>query len=87
LAELRRTFVPNRILVVSEEAALEGRTARVPLLAGKVARDGKATVYVCKRRLCALPTSQPEVFARQLREVERFDAASAGDSAPATPPR
>jgi uncharacterized protein YyaL (SSP411 family) len=71
LTELRRTFVPNRVLVVvSEGPALAAQAAIVPLLDGKTARGGKPTAYVCKRRVCALPTSQPEVFAQQLRAVE-----------------
>ncbi len=71
LAELRRIFVPNRILVVATEGpSLTAQAALIPLLDGKAARGGKPTAYVCKRRVCALPTLDPAVFARQLREVE-----------------
>jgi uncharacterized protein len=78
LAEVRRTFVPNRVLaVVSEGPPLAAQAAIVPLLEGKTARGGKSTAYVCKRRVCALPTSRPEVFAQQLRAVEPLAAAPA----------
>ena len=68
LAELRRTFVPNRALIVASEGPpLAAQAASVPLLDGKTARGGRPTAYVCKHRVCALPTAQPEVFAQQLR--------------------
>jgi uncharacterized protein YyaL (SSP411 family) len=68
LAELRRQFVPNRVLVVAVEGQdLAHQAERVPLLTGKVPVGGRATAYVCKRRVCALPTSDPAVFAKQLR--------------------
>ena len=71
LAELRRQFVPNRVLAVAVEGADLARQAeRGPLLTGKTAIGGRATAYVCKRRVCALPTSDPKVFAAQLRGRE-----------------
>jgi hypothetical protein len=67
LAALARRFVPNRVLaVVSEGEAQRELAPLVPLVVGKVARDGRPTAYVCERRVCALPTADPEVFARQL---------------------
>jgi hypothetical protein len=38
----------------------------VPITAEKIAQDGKPTAYVCERRVCKLPTTDPETFARQL---------------------
>jgi len=70
LAQLRAVFVPNRVLaVVPEGDALTRLATRVPLVASKVARSGKPTAYVCERRVCELPTSDPAVFARQLAKV------------------
>jgi len=67
LAKLSRSFVPNRVLaVVVEGREQEELAALVPLVANKVAREGRPTAYVCERRVCALPTSDPEVFARQI---------------------
>jgi hypothetical protein len=68
LAKLREVFLPNRVLVVVPEGeALEKLAALVPLVASKVARGGLATAYVCERRTCELPTTDPGTFARQLR--------------------
>jgi hypothetical protein len=69
LAELRRIYLPNRVLAVAGEGAdLTEQAKLVPLLQGKRARGGKATAYVCENRVCALPAVDPEVFARQLRQ-------------------
>jgi uncharacterized protein YyaL (SSP411 family) len=74
LAPLRSAYVPNRILaVVKQGEDLEAHAALVPLVEGKVARAGRVTAYVCVNRICDLPTSDPAVFAGQLREVERIE--------------
>ncbi len=71
LARLRSTFLPNRVLaVVVEGRDLRSLATLVPLVEAKVARDGKPTAYVCERRVCELPTSDPAVFERQIRKVE-----------------
>jgi uncharacterized protein YyaL (SSP411 family) len=71
LARLRSTFLPNRVLTVAVEGAdLAAQARLVPLLQGKVARKGQATAYVCERNVCKVPTSDPEVFAQQIRQVE-----------------
>jgi len=68
LSVFRSRFVPNRIVsVVSEGEELDNNARLVPLLAGKVAADGRVTAYVCENRVCKLPTSDPFEFARQLR--------------------
>jgi uncharacterized protein YyaL (SSP411 family) len=74
LAPLRTAFVPNRVITVASEGGNLKQQARfVPLLEGKEARGGKATAYVCKKRVCDLPTSDPDQFARLLREVQPLD--------------
>ena len=71
LAKLRGTLLPNRILaVVAEGGAFEQHTQLIPLIEGKRAIKGKTTAYVCEQRVCELPTSDPEVFAAQIRKVE-----------------
>ena len=71
LARLRTTFLPNRVLVVAVPGAdLAAQARLVPWVEGKVARQGRPTAYVCERRVCRFPTSDPEVFARQLRSME-----------------
>ena len=70
LAALRARFVPNRALVVvTEGAAQRALAATVPLVAEKTALDGRATAYVCERRVCQRPTSDPATFARELDRV------------------
>ena len=74
LDELRGTFLPNRILaVVAEGDELDSHTAVIPLLEGKVARDGRSTAYVCENRICDLPTTDPAVFATQIHTVHQLD--------------
>jgi hypothetical protein len=67
LARAGATFVPNRVLVVAAEGSdLTAQSALVPLLGDKSARGGRATAYVCVRRVCRLPTTDPAELARQL---------------------
>lgn len=66
LAKIRTSFVPNRVLTVVTEQEISAGERLVPLLEGKKALGGKTTAYVCKGRVCDLPTSDPEVFAQQL---------------------
>ena len=69
LARLRGEFLPNRALVVVSEPDKAALAELVPLVKDKVARGGRATAYVCERRVCDLPTSDPDVFARQIAAV------------------
>ncbi|MFP6599394.1 MAG: thioredoxin domain-containing protein [Deltaproteobacteria bacterium] len=66
-------FLPNRVLAVISTADVHGPMAEaVPLIKGKVARAGKVTAYVCERRVCKLPTSDPEVFGEQISTVRPY---------------
>lgn len=72
LAAVRSQFLPHRVLVVGSQTDLESRLAdRVPWVAGKPARDGRATAYVCERGSCDLPTTRPSTLARQLARAAR----------------
>ena len=67
LARLGSTFVPSHVLVFGTEGpGLARLAAMVPLAEDRQARGGRATAYVCRARVCDLPTSDPDVFARQL---------------------
>jgi uncharacterized protein YyaL (SSP411 family) len=67
LARLQKRFVPNRVLtVVADGVSRDALEALVPTVRGKVARQGKATAYVCEKQTCQAPTTDPDVFARQL---------------------
>lgn len=68
---LRRTFLPNRALVVAEEGAdLQCQAKVIPLLSGKEALQGAATVYVCTGGTCRLPSKDAGEFTAQIAEVE-----------------
>ena len=77
LAELRATFLPNRVLsVVTEGRDLAAQAKVVPLVEGKVVRKGQATAYVCEKQVCELPTTDPRVFAGQIRKVQPLGKAA-----------
>ena len=74
---LRKAFLPNRILVVTEEGpALAAIQALVPLVEGKRAKAGAATAYVCTARVCLRPTSDPAELAKQIAVVEPLGVAT-----------
>ncbi len=69
LTELRRHFVPNRVLaLVSEGKDQEILGAFVPLVTGKVAQQGKTTAYVCEKGICQFPTSDPKRFSELIKK-------------------
>ena len=71
LQVLRRTYLPNKVLVVASEGRnLKAQARVIPLLEGKLARKGRPTAYVCEQGLCRLPTTDPAIFAGQLARTE-----------------
>ena len=76
LAQLARTYLPNRVLTVVSAADVETHAARVPLAAGRIPINGRTTAYVCERRTCDLPTTDVARFAELLARSPR-PAASA----------
>jgi uncharacterized protein YyaL (SSP411 family) len=62
LREVFTRYLPTRVVAGSTEGDTDG----VALLAGKVARDGRATAYVCERYACQAPTTEPAELGRQL---------------------
>jgi hypothetical protein len=78
LAKLRETYLPNRVLsIVAEGRDLAEQKKLIPLLEGRLAMRGKVTAYVCENRVCDLPTSDPEVFGKQLRTRPAFGPSAA----------
>ncbi len=78
LTQMRANFAPNRVLSVVTEGDHQKLTATLlPLVAGKKARGGKATAYVCERQVCDLPTTEPQVFAKQLAKPAAGEGAAA----------
>ena len=65
LAEVWRTYQPNRVLAAAapDDAAAQGE---VPLLADRPAREGRATAYVCEHFVCQQPVTEPDELAAQL---------------------
>jgi uncharacterized protein YyaL (SSP411 family) len=76
---VRRTYVPNKVLVVATEGDdLLERARVVPLLGGRRALRGRPTAYVCRGSACDLPAMAPATLAAQLRPRP---------AAPSAPPR
>jgi uncharacterized protein YyaL (SSP411 family) len=57
------TSLPNRILLEVEPSAALSESHPA---AGKIARDGKAAVYICKGPVCSLPLTDPSELAEAL---------------------
>ena len=75
LAALRTTFVPNRTLsVVRQGPELDEHAKIAPVVQGRKARNSQATAYVCVNRVCRFPTTDPEVFAKQLRQAAPIES-------------
>jgi hypothetical protein len=67
---LAHVFLPNAVHAVVAAGAGQEAVARLaPVVAEKVALDGRPTAYVCENGRCDLPTTDPQVFDRQLRAV------------------
>jgi len=62
-------YVPS--LVIAGGAVRADGSVDVPLLADKVARDSRATAYVCRQHLCDEPTTDPSALPAQLERAAR----------------
>jgi uncharacterized protein YyaL (SSP411 family) len=68
LRELDRTFLPSHVLAIVAGGAPDAALRQlVPLTVEKPPLDGRPTAYVCERRVCKLPTTDPVAFAEQIR--------------------
>ncbi|MDG2308775.1 MAG: thioredoxin domain-containing protein [Candidatus Binatia bacterium] len=73
LSVLAHQYLPNSIVALTVEGEPATALANlIPLVAGKIARDGRVTAYVCENRVCALPTTDPDLFAKQLATVRPY---------------
>ncbi|MBT3269117.1 thioredoxin domain-containing protein [Candidatus Poribacteria bacterium] len=59
-------YLPGVTLVVHDPSAPDEAVAGSPLLAGKVAADGRTTFYVCENFVCASPTTDIDEFTAML---------------------
>jgi uncharacterized protein YyaL (SSP411 family) len=62
---VRSRFLPNKVLIVSDEPTPEAIEA-IPLLEGRSRLDGRATAYVCESGTCKMPVVTREELAGQL---------------------
>ena len=66
LEQVYSAYLPNKVMAASSGDALAA--AAIPLLADRVAVEGKATVYVCKNYTCLAPAVTTEELAQRLAE-------------------
>jgi len=65
---LRDQFSPNRIIsIMAEGKDLATQSNTIKIAEGKRAFKGKTTAYVCEQGACKLPTTDIEVFRRQIK--------------------
>ncbi|MBA3818881.1 MAG: thioredoxin domain-containing protein [Deltaproteobacteria bacterium] len=70
-AEVRRAYMPNRLLVGAIQGAqLDGLASKLPALEGKRVLNGTATAFVCEHGICLRPTSDPAELATQLQRTK-----------------
>jgi uncharacterized protein YyaL (SSP411 family) len=65
LAELRKPFLPNKVILLRTPANAAELAAIAPYTGTQTSLEGKATVYVCENFACQLPTTDPA----KLREL------------------
>ena len=76
LDQVFHRYLPNRVLT----GGVAGSGGDLPLLAGKTARAGRPTAYVCEGYACQAPTAEPADLGEQLdrRGGRPFSAAFPG---------
>jgi uncharacterized protein len=65
LKEVYSTYLPNKV-VAGRDPDDDEAGGLIPLLTQRIAREGKATAYVCVQYACQAPTTDPQELARQL---------------------
>jgi uncharacterized protein YyaL (SSP411 family) len=69
VAEFNRRFLPHDALLLVDGGPRQKRLAAlVPFIGALVAKEDKATAYVCVNYACRLPTTEPVTLAAQLEE-------------------
>ena len=76
LSVLRRTYLPSRAIAGGPQAAMGTLGQTVPFVRDKVAKDGRATAYVCRRGRCDLPVTDAVLLEAQLRDRYGVDGGS-----------
>ena len=68
-AVLRRSYLPNRVILDLDEASARRQQRMLPLLEEKLPRDGRATLYLCTEGSCLAPLQLPDELTTQLAMV------------------
>jgi uncharacterized protein YyaL (SSP411 family) len=69
LDQFRKTFLPNKTLVVAAEGREQEEKAGIlSMLENRPAMNGTATAYVCEGNTCQAPTIDPEEFLKQINK-------------------
>ncbi len=66
LSEVRRAYLPNRVIALLDPARADAALAS-PLLAGRFLVGGESAAYVCRNYACRLPVTTPEALRAELR--------------------
>jgi uncharacterized protein YyaL (SSP411 family) len=70
-AELGRHFLPHNVVAFSQPGVTESELSELtPLISGKVAIEGKPTVYICGNYTCNAPITDLEDLKRMLARHE-----------------
>jgi uncharacterized protein YyaL (SSP411 family) len=67
-------YAPDLVIAArnpGDGSAASAWLAELPLFAGKVARDGAPTAYVCRGYACEEPTTDPDLAGRQVTGLSR----------------
>ena len=73
---LRFVFIPGEVVVFRPPGEKREITERIDFVREKDNIGGKATAYVCTRRTCKLPTTDPDDLMKPLGWVWRSDPGS-----------
>jgi len=64
--EASRRFLPDAVMAGAAPDQAASLARRIPLLADRIAVNGRATAYVCRNFVCNLSVTTPEALAAQL---------------------
>jgi hypothetical protein len=69
LRAIGRRFIPRRVLAGSRTPVDPKLAAEIPLLAGKEARGGMTTIYLCRDFACQAPLNDPAALEAELEKL------------------
>ena len=68
--EIKKWYLPNRVLVVVHDSDVKKYQELLLPLKGKKAMQGRSTAYICEEGACQLPTSDVGTLREQLKDVQ-----------------